>query len=186
MTAPSTTRHSIRRTTGRATRLAVSCLALALASAALAGCRFTTAGSGDSATPPTVTQTVTVTVTPTAPTLPHPTFSKPITPPVSPMTPPLPKDQPIPSTSQGYAQDFATAWASHDRGRADELGSPAAVKAAFARRATSTPTLSGCEGAAGSSYCTFTTSGYSMIVRVLNEMASQAQPHAVVEVRFGS
>jgi hypothetical protein len=168
---------------------AATCLVLVVAGAGLAGCRAADQGpgGGGTASPPTVTRTVTVTVTPTVPpTVPPPRLSNPVTPPVSPMTPPQAKDQPIPSTSQSYAQDFVAAWARQDRARLDELGSPAAVTAASARRATTAPSLTRCEGAAGSSYCTFTGSDYSMIVRVLNEMASQAQPHAVIELRFGS
>ena len=43
--------------------------------------------------------------------------------------------------------------------------------------------LVACEGAAGSSFCTFTAGGDpTLTVRVLNELASQSSPDAVVEV----
>jgi hypothetical protein len=43
--------------------------------------------------------------------------------------------------------------------------------------------LVGCEGAAGSSYCTFNAGGDpTLVVRVVNEVAAQSGPDAVIEV----
>jgi hypothetical protein len=156
------------------TRSITASVALLLGTGLLAACGATggtgssgaagATGSGTSA--PTRTVTVTVTVTP----------------PVSPVTPA--ENRPIPGNSQAYAQDFVTAWVRRDGARADQLAVQAAVRTAFAHRLADAPSLQRCEGAAGSSYCTFNGPGYSVIVRVLNDLASRSQPHAVIEVRY--
>ena len=46
------------------------------------------------------------------------------------------------------------------------------------------PALRDCEGAAGTSYCTFDGVGYTLIVRVGNEPYNTGELHAVIEVRF--
>jgi hypothetical protein len=146
----------------------VACVALLLGVSALSGCSSGAAlgaGAGTDPTPPTTTRTVTVTVTP---------------------TPPRATDQPIPTVPQTYAEEFVAAWVRRDRTRATQLGTADAVGSAFARSVTTAPSLAGCEGAMGSTYCTFKGSTFSMIVRVLNEMTRQGQPHAVIEARFGS
>ena len=93
-----------------------------------------------------------------------------------------------PTISMGpapYATAFVEAWASGDRTTAELLGSPDAVDTIFSREGGGSWVLSECEGAAGSSYCTFTAGGDpTVIVRVMNEAAQLAQPHAVAEVRF--
>ena len=140
--------------------------------------------SSTTPTPATVTVTTTVTASPTA-TRPVPT--KPTRPTIdpSPTTPPPGKDAPaIPRSAQDYGIAFVTAWVKGDRTRATQLGTEAAVKAAFAVRPGATPRFQHCEGAAGSSYCTWEGDEYTLQLRILNETASTGQPHAVTEVAF--
>jgi hypothetical protein len=131
-----------------------------------------------------MTPTVTVTVTAT-PTLPSPTLSKPGKPNPAVSTPPPAKDPlVIPDNPQAYAQAFVTAWVDRDRARAAKLGIATAVNAAFASTVKTAPTFKSCEGAAGSSYCTWEGDEYTMTVRVGNELVAQHEEHAVREVRF--
>jgi hypothetical protein len=135
--------------------------------------------SGSSPTHPTVT----ITVTRTAP---GPTLTTATAPPTRATTPPPARDgEPIPDNARDYARAFVTAWAERDRPRAEQLAASSVVTTTFASSVPTPPTLKGCEGAAGSSYCTYEGDEYTMTVRVLNEMASHRQPHAVTEVRFG-
>ena len=140
-------------------------------------------GSTDTSGP---TPTVTVTVTATAPsTLPTPTLSKPGKPNTTMSTPPPAKDPlVIPDAPQAYAQAFVAAWVDRDRARAARLATATAVETAFASTVTTAPTFSRCEGAAGSTYCTWEGDEYTMTVRVGNEMVAQRQEQAVREVRF--
>ena len=126
--------------------------------------------------PTTVTVTTTVTSSPT-------TRTPRIDP--SPTTPPAAKDAPaIPRSAQDYGTAFVKAWVDRDRTRATQLGTEAAVKAAFASTVDTAPRFVRCEGAAGSSYCTWQGDEYTMQVRLRNEQASTGQPHAVTEVVF--
>ena len=183
-----TTRH---QPTTPATASALSAVMLAIAIAVvLAGCgpskgpATTTGTSSTTPTPATITVTTTVTASPTA-TRPVPT--KPTRPTIdpSPTTPPPGKDAPaIPRSAQDYGIAFVTAWVKGDRTRATQLGSEAAVKDAFAVRPGVAPRFQHCEGAAGSSYCTWEGDEYTLQLRILNETASTGQPHAVAEVAF--
>ncbi len=131
----------------------------------------------------TTSHTVTVTVTRTVP---GPTLTTPTAPPTRATTPPPAQDsKSIPGNARDYAGAFVTAWAERDKPRAEQLATSTVVKTTFASSVPTPPTLKGCGGAAGSSYCTYEGDEYTMTVRVLNEMASQRQPHAVTEVRFG-
>jgi len=139
--------------------------------------------SGSSTTHPDTHPTVTVTVTQTAP---GPRLTTATAPPTRASTPPPAKDsEPIPGDARAYAGAFVTAWAGRDKPRAEQLATSTVVTTTFASGVPTPPTLKGCEGAAGSSYCTYEGDEYTMTVRVLNEMASRRQPHAVTEVRFG-
>jgi hypothetical protein len=162
------------------TRAAVTTAVTAVALLVLAGCSGGEPGLAGSTSPgPTVTVTVTRTV-------PAPTATTGTTPPTAPTTPPPARDPgPIPTDASDYAEAFVTAWAERDRPRADQLATAAVVKTAFASSVPTAPAAKGCEGAAGSTYCTYEGDEYTMTVRVLNEPASQGQPHAVTEVRFG-
>ena len=129
-------------------------------------------------TPATATVTVTTTVTAgTTSRTPHldPSLT----------TPPPAKDAPaIPRTAQDYGTAFVKAWVDRDRTRATQLGTEAAVESAFASTVDTMPRFVRCEGAAGSSYCTFEGDEYTMRLRVRNELASLGQLHAVAEVVF--
>ena len=148
-------------------------------------------GSASSTTQPPATVTVTTTVTapPTA-TRPVPTRPVPTTPvrptiDPSPTTPPPGKDAPaIPRSAQDYGIAFVTAWVKGDRARVTQLGTESAVKDAFATRVDTAPRFQRCEGAAGSSYCTWVGDEYTVQLRILNETASLGQLHAVTEVAF--
>ena len=92
----------------------------------------------------------------------------------------------VPTTVPAYAELFVSHWVRGDRGGAEQLGTPEAVSAIFAAAETpaAAPALRDCEGAAGSSYCTFDGVGYTLIVRLGNEAVQRGELHAVIEVRF--
>jgi hypothetical protein len=86
-----------------------------------------------------------------------------------------------------YASALVRAWERGDETAAGLLATDGAVQVLFSREGggAGTWSLRGCEGAAGSSYCTFTAGGTpTVIVRVGNEAVSLGQPHAADEVRF--
>jgi hypothetical protein len=96
----------------------------------------------------------------------------------------------IPTNAEDYAIAFIEAWATGDQETALALGTQEAVDTIFAfepggeEGSPAVWTLDHCEGAAGSSFCTFTAGGDpEVVVRVLNEAASLGQQHAVSEVR---
>jgi hypothetical protein len=153
----------------------------------LTGCGDDTGGpAGSSTTTPTTPPTSTVTVTATVTSsLPVPTLTKPGKPNTTMSTPPPAKDPiVIPDNPKAYGQAFVTSWVDRDRALASRLGTPAAVDAAFESTPTKAPTFTSCEGAAGSSFCTWEGDEYTMTVRVLNEKSSQRQTQAVAEVKF--
>jgi hypothetical protein len=91
----------------------------------------------------------------------------------------------IPTDSESYATAFVDAWSSGDREYADVLGTDEAVDTIFAFEGGGTWTLVDCEGAMGSSYCTYSAGGDStLIIRVGNEAAGQGEPDAINEVRI--
>ena len=177
--------HLVTRAASAAAALLAVGLLSACGSSAGAGSSDASTTSGTSG-PTTPTVTVTVTATPTAtPTLPSPTLSKPGKPNPAVSTPPPAKDPlVIPDNPQAYAQAFVTAWVDRDRPRAAKLASKTAVDTAFASTVQTAPTFKSCEGAAGSSYCTWEGDEYTMTVRVGNERVAQHQEQAVGEVRF--
>lgn len=149
----------------------------------LAACADGGPGTSGGSTTTVTTPTVTVTVTST---LPSPGLSRPTAPPSAPVTPPPARNpQPIPDNARDYAGAFVTAWAKRDRVRAAQLATGTVVETAFASSVPTAPRLTECDGAAGSSYCTYEGDEYTMTVRVLNEMAAGRHPHAVTDVRFG-
>lgn len=138
----------------------------------------TSSTSSTTATPSRTTVTVTTTIT-TSPTGRRPRIDS------SPTTPPSGKDAPaIPRSAQDYGTAFVKAWVDADRPRATQLGTEAAVKVAFGSSVDAMPRFVRCDGAAGSSYCTWEGNEYTMQVRLRNDLASLGQPHAVVEVVF--
>jgi hypothetical protein len=95
----------------------------------------------------------------------------------------------IPTNAEDYAVAFVDAWEHGDHDTALVLGTQEAVDTLFALESggPGTWTLDHCEGAAGSSFCTFTAGGDpTVLVRVANEAASQGAPQAVIEVRTES
>lgn len=152
----------------------------------------TTAAATTATTPTTGGTTIPSSGTPgssdtTGTTAPAPsTETTTLTPDTSPVSTP-PEMIPLPTNAQDYADELVRAWSKHFEGYLARLAGPdpLAVLAAHDSLAGSTWTRSACEGAAGSSYCTYTASGGTkLIVRVGNEAASQGQEHAVTEVRF--
>lgn len=90
----------------------------------------------------------------------------------------------LPTDPEAYATAFVQAWSSGDQATALELGTQSAVDAIFAYEGGGTWSLVSCEGAAGSSFCTFTAGGDpTVVVQVGNEAASQGQPQAVTSVQ---
>ena len=93
----------------------------------------------------------------------------------------------IPTDSEDYAIALIEAWERGDRDAAAALTDPDALETLFSREGggAGTWSLEGCDGAMGSTYCTFRADGEpAVIVRVGNEAASQGEPHAVSEVQF--
>lgn len=89
----------------------------------------------------------------------------------------------LPTDPQAYATAFVDAWSVGDQATALELGTQSAVDTIFAFEGGGTWSLVSCEGAAGSSFCTFDAGGNpTVVVQVGNEAASQGQPHAVTSV----
>ncbi len=165
--------HAVRR----GTALALTTL---LAGVALAGC----SSDGDDESSPTVTVTETVTSSATAApsTTPTDATSAPSTTP-SDGASPAPAG-PLPTDAQAYAQALITAWQADDRASAARLVRDAdELDDLFGEDdLTGVPTFAMCEGAAGSSYCTWNGTGYDIVVRVANEAASAGQEGAITEV----
>ena len=92
----------------------------------------------------------------------------------------------IPSDPAEYATALIRAWELGDAPVAEVFATDDAFDQLFAFEGAGAPgvwQLVGCEGAAGSSYCTFDAGGDpTLVVRVLNEVASRSGPDAVVEV----
>ena len=144
---------------------------LAATVTALAGCGDGAAPAAGTTTSGTTTSTsgspaptVTVSTAPTATaTLPAPSPSTPKSPPTSPAVPPPAKDPVgIPDNARDYAVVFVKAWADRDTTTMRRLATDQAFTSAEASTPRSEPTLRGCEGAAGSSYCTFTGDEFTM------------------------
>lgn len=97
----------------------------------------------------------------------------------------------LPTSPAAYATAMIQAWVAGDQAEASRYGTPDAVSTLFGlesggEEGAPPPTwaLDHCEGAAGSSYCSFTAGGSAGVtLRVGNEAVSQGQEHAVTEVR---
>ena len=99
-------------------------------------------------------------------------------------TPPPAKDEVIPRNAQDYGRAFVSAWTRRDRAWADQLATKSAAAAAFATKVDRAPVFRTCEGAAGSTYCTWEGDEYRLQLRIGNEIASRGGLHAVDEVKF--
>jgi hypothetical protein len=86
---------------------------------------------------------------------------------------------------EGYATAAFQAWQQGDDATLELLTSPAAL-AVLTAQAPGTDEWTGpvCDGAAGSSYCTWSGSGEQLVLRVANQAASTGEPHAVHEARL--
>ena len=94
---------------------------------------------------------------------------------------------PLAHDPQTYADELVRAWGKRFTAYVERLATAeaAGVLAAHDDLVGSSWTRTACEGAAGSSYCTYTADGGTkLVVRVGNEAATQGQEHAVTEVRF--
>ncbi|MDQ1103351.1 hypothetical protein QE364_001627 [Nocardioides zeae] len=167
-----TSTHAVRR--GAA--LAVTAV---LAGAALSAC-----SDSDDESSPTVTVTETVTSSPSTststPTEQPGDTSGASSAPTSAAAP----TGPLPTDAQEYAQALIDAWQAGDRAAAERLvRDPDEVDDLFDEDdLTGDPVFAMCEGAAGSSYCTWNGTGYDIVVRVANEAASAGQEGAISEV----
>lgn len=93
----------------------------------------------------------------------------------------------LPTDAQAYAQALVDAWQAGDRAGAERLADPDEVDDLFDEDdLLGSPTFVRCEGAAGSSYCTWQGTGsegpWTLQVRVGNEAVSQGQERAVTEI----
>lgn len=88
----------------------------------------------------------------------------------------------VPATAEEVANLFMSVWsAGAEQTTMSTLASPDAIQQANALGAPSSPRLTGCDGAAGSVYCTWQDGGQDILVRVDNV----DQPPMVAEVRLG-
>lgn len=92
----------------------------------------------------------------------------------------------IPSDPAEYATALIRAWELGDAPVAEVFATDDAFDQLFAFEGAGAPgvwQLVRCEGAAGSTYCTFNAGGDpTLVVRVSNELAAQSSPDAVTEV----
>jgi hypothetical protein len=88
----------------------------------------------------------------------------------------------LPTEPQAYAQAALDAWSADDAATLERLATPDAVESLgqfdLGGQSWTTPE---CEGAAGSTYCTWTSATAKVVLRVGNEAASTGQPQAVIE-----
>jgi hypothetical protein len=181
MSAPARTRQPISA--------ALLCMGLAMGGVGLA-CGDS---AGNDTTPTTTSTTVassSTTATSAVPTTTAPTSTTiPTTAPTT--APPGPTAKPPTTTSApltspvGTAQAAFNAWSARDVTTLERLTSATAAKVLNGREARDNvwvgPT---CEGAAGSTYCTWTAERSKLVLRVGNEAASTGQAHAVTEASF--
>ena len=144
---------------------------------------------GESSTTTTTEATTTTVVETTTTSTTPPTTAAPATTAAPPTTTGDPGDDAIPTDPQAYATAFVGVWEAGDQESALVFGTQAAVDAIFAYESggPGTWSVTQCEGAAGSTYCTFSAGGDpTIVVRVGNEAAAQGQHQAVTEVQVNS
>ncbi len=90
-----------------------------------------------------------------------------------------------PADPQAYAQTLFDAWAAGNRAAAAPVADQAAIDSLFATPSSEAAayTFSGCEGAAGSIFCTWTRAGAQLAMTVRD--ATGGLPVQVVEVTIG-
>jgi hypothetical protein len=87
--------------------------------------------------------------------------------------------------AHAYANALFRAWRSGDVSMERVLATPSAFSTLRAHRSSADArwTSAGCEGAAGSVYCTWNGAPGGLVFRVANELAAHGAPHAVQAVR---
>jgi hypothetical protein len=92
---------------------------------------------------------------------------------------------PVPSASEQYAALFAIAWSADDRAAMEQLAPADVVDLALTEPGAAWGSMA-CDGAAGSTYCTFTEfdGEVLLVVRVGNEAVLTGSDQAVSEIRF--
>jgi hypothetical protein len=92
----------------------------------------------------------------------------------------------LPDSPTGYAAAAFEAWLQGDDVGLSELAAPEVAEFLKARASTDPVGWHDpvCEGAAGSTYCTWARAEVQLVIRVANEAASQGQPHAVTSASF--
>jgi hypothetical protein len=93
---------------------------------------------------------------------------------------------PLPTSPVAYAEATFAAWQGQDRPALERLAQPGVVDLLTARppRAGETWTGPSCEGAAGSTYCSWSSSDADLVIRVGNEAAAGGEERAVTEAFF--
>lgn len=165
-------------TSTSARRAAGTTVLAAAAALTLAAC---SGDDGDASDGP-ATETVTVTETPSDP--PSETASPSDSGTAAPADPGTPAEGEIPTDPQTYAQALVDAWLDGDRATAESLvADPDDADELFDDDdIVGVPEFSRCEGAAGSTYCTWIGQGYEIVIQVANEAASLGELGAVLDV----
>jgi flagellar basal body-associated protein FliL len=90
-----------------------------------------------------------------------------------------------PADPQAYAQTLFTAWSNNDRTAAATVANQTAIDSLFATPSSDAPSwaFSGCQGAAGSIFCTWTRAGGQLAMTVRD--ATGGLPVQVVDVTIG-
>jgi len=90
-----------------------------------------------------------------------------------------------PADPQAYAQTLFTAWSNNDRAAAATVANQTAIDSLFATPGSDAPSwaFSGCQGAAGSIFCTWTRAGAQLAMTVRD--ATGGLPVQVVDVTIG-
>lgn len=167
----------------RRTALAAAPLSLALL---LAAC----GGDDDSADPTTTTTTTEATTTSseTETTSPPSSASETTAPPATGTTattaPPSEAGSPLPTEPDAWASELVRAWGAGDRDRAAELATPETVDQLFGHADPGGDDweLFSCEGAAGSTYCTFTSASRGESLLTQQSFVEGLHPIARAEV----
>lgn len=93
----------------------------------------------------------------------------------------------VPDVPAEYARAVFDAWVAGNQPRIEELAVPSVADLLAARPWSADDgwgDQATCEGAAGSTYCTWTGASAQLTIRVANEQGSGAEPHAATEAVF--
>jgi hypothetical protein len=94
----------------------------------------------------------------------------------------------LPASPVEYATALFESWLRGDQASVDELAQPYVAKVLASRAHHEPAGWQGpqCEGAAGSTFCSWVRPDIALTIRVANEAASQREPHAGTGVTFGT